>query len=96
MAKLELCFKDKGTGQQPLTESEINDIAIAAQGVQAIVRAMYSYAVDDKGKGLELGIYTRVFNVLDWLMEPVNDYLYEYAGNEAAEENEPENKGEAD
>jgi hypothetical protein len=33
-----------------------------------------------------LGVYACVFGVLEWLMDPVKDYLFEYAGNKAKPE----------
>jgi len=93
MAKLSLCFrKEEEETYCPLTKLEINDVTIAAQGASAIIHVMTEYA-DNHPQGEEdntLGIYGSVFSVLEWLMEPVRDYLFCYAGKQA----EPENSGE--
>ena len=89
MAELTLCFREEKEKEHgPLTENEIGDITIAAQGASAIIHVMQRYATNSP-KGEEndpLGVYKCVFDVLEWLMAPVTDYLFEYAGDEAEPE----------
>jgi len=86
MAELVLCFREKGEiKDRPLTKYEVNEITIAAQGASAIIKVMQRYAVQNpKGQDDDtLGVYPCVFGVLEMLMAPVTDYLFEFAGNEA-------------
>jgi hypothetical protein len=92
MAKLALCFPPEETGRRPLTQSEINEIALAAQSITAITEIMQEYTCDirkDKARDAAANCMD-VFNVLEWLIRPVSTYLSEYAGEEAAAEAEPE------
>jgi hypothetical protein len=91
MAELALCFREKKEYRN-LTKYEINDITIAAQGASAIIHVMREYATHNpQGEdGDLLGIYGCVFNTLEWLMEPVTDYLFGFAGREAEPEKENE------
>ena len=91
MAELALCFREKKEGRGPLTKQEINDITIAAQGASAIIHVMQHYAINNpQGEDDDfLGVYPCVFGVLEWLMEPVTDYLFEYGGHEAKPEKAP-------
>ena len=89
MAELALCFRE-GKESGPLTKSEINDITIAAQGAKAIIHVMVEYASNNP-HGEEddtMGIFGSVFNVLEWLIEPITDYLFGYGGQLAASEKE--------
>ena len=83
MAKLALSFGE--TTNRNLTKYEINEIAIAAQGASAIVHVMQEYVSNNPQGEADnsLGVYGCVFQVLEWLMVPVTDYLSEYAGKEA-------------
>jgi hypothetical protein len=85
MAKLKLCFAEPDPRQ--LTAGEINELAIAAHGIGAIVHVMSQYAMDNPcGEADdELGVFCAAFNVLEWLIEPIDDYLFSYAGESAAE-----------
>ena len=91
MAKLALCFREEKEFR-PLTSNEINGVTIAAQGAAAVVRVMRDYAIENpRGEDDDaLGVYGCVFGVLELLMEPVTDYLFNYAGKEAAREKEGE------
>jgi hypothetical protein len=86
MAKLALCFRGKKE-HQPLTKDEINAVTLAAQGASAIIRVMAHYALDNPDIEADegLGTYTSVFNVLEWLMEPVEGYLNNHAGYPSSE-----------
>jgi hypothetical protein len=91
MAELALCFREKEKeGYHPLTAHEINEVTIAAQGAKAIIHVMTQYAINNP-KGEEddlLGVYGCVFSILEWLMEPVTDYIFEYGGKAAVPEKE--------
>jgi len=92
MARLTLCFRKDGEGEEyrPLTKFEINEVTSAAQSASAITHVMAVYAGNlpqGETAGDTLGIYGGVFRVLEWLMEPVTDYLACYAGNQAEAEN---------
>jgi len=82
MAELAFCFREVSEIRN-LTKSEINDITMAAQGVHAIIKVMNKYAINHpQGEDDDsIGIYSSVFNILDLLMEPISDYLFEYAGH---------------
>jgi hypothetical protein len=85
MARLKLSFAQEERSHIP-TGYEINDLAIAAQAARDISRVMAEYASDCSGDGESLGIFISMFTVLEWLTEPVVDYLDEHAGQEAAPE----------
>jgi hypothetical protein len=86
MAKLALCFRDE-KGEGPLTSAEINSVAMAAFGASAIIHVMGEYiAANPKEDDSKDDVYNSVFHVLELLMEPITDYLNEYAGQEAAPE----------
>jgi hypothetical protein len=94
MDKLELCFRSKENSgkRRPPTEYEINELTGAIQGVAAITHVMAIYACDNP-HGEEddrLGVFGCIFNVLEWLVKPVNDYLFSYAGEPAVPKEEPE------
>jgi hypothetical protein len=91
MAKLALCFRDKEK-HRSLTSTEIESVAMAAYGVSAIIHVMGEYLSTNPQEEDSEGVYSSVFNVLELLMEPITDYLNEYAGTAAApeQENEPE------
>jgi hypothetical protein len=93
MAKLELCFPPEETGRRrPLTQSEINELTVAAQSITAIAEVMQEYTLGiQKNKACDaVANCMDVFTVLEWLIRPVASYLSEYAGEEAALEEEPE------
>ena len=89
MAKLALCFRESAA-ERNLTAYEISEVTTAALGAHAIIKVMTEYAANNPhGKENDtMGIYGGVFNVLDWLMEPIRDYLVCYAGREAETEKE--------
>jgi hypothetical protein len=90
MAKLALCFRDEKEGR-PLTSTEINGVTIAAQGASAIIHVMGEYlAGNPQEDDYSDDIYISVFNVLELLMEPVTDYLSDYAGTPAVPKQEHE------
>jgi hypothetical protein len=89
--KLKLCFTDDGNSHRPLTGYEINELGAAAQAISAIARVMGEYVCDCSSEEENHGIFISMFTVLEWLIEPVVDYLDEYAGDPAA----PEDAGHA-
>jgi hypothetical protein len=92
MARLRLCSSPEETDRRrPLTESEIIELSIVAQSIAAITEVMQEYACVIRGDKAQdaLANCMGVFNVLEWLIQPVADYLNEYAGEEAKPE-EPE------
>ena len=90
MADLSFCFKEKCNKYCNPTKHEINELSNTTQGAHAIIKVMRDYATDiPNGKVCDtLGIFGAVFNVLDWLLEPVNEYMFEYAGGLAEPEAE--------
>jgi hypothetical protein len=94
MANLELCFRpeeDSRKRRSP-TKYEINELAVAAQGIDTLVHVMAIYACDNQRREEDYnrGVFCSVFTVLEWLIKPVEDYLSNYAGEKAAVEEEPE------
>jgi hypothetical protein len=93
MAKLELCFRpeEDSMKRRPLTKDEINELTVAAQSIAAIVNIMAIYTCDNPhGEEDDNGSVCSVFNVLEWLIKPVEDYLSNYAGEPASREPEEE------
>jgi hypothetical protein len=93
MAKLTLCFPSEETGRRrPLNKGEIDEIAMAAQSITAIAEVMQEYACNIKEDNARNAMANcmDVFTILEWLIRPVAAYLSEYAGEEAAPEEEPE------
>jgi hypothetical protein len=88
MAKLALCFREEESSR-PLTDYEINEVAVAAQGASAIIRVMAEYACDDP-QSKNYSDFGSVFTVLEWLMKPVEDYLSEYGGIASVPDQETE------
>jgi hypothetical protein len=90
MSRLELCFPPEETGQRrPLTEDEINQLAVTASGINAIVEVMgeYTCSIQSDNALDAVSNCLDVFTVLEWLIKPVLSYLSEYAGEEAAPDN---------
>jgi hypothetical protein len=95
MAELKLCFPPEETDKRrPLTEVEITEIRMAAQGIASLANVAHIYALDAPADraGESLGNLTGVFTVLQWLIRPVEDYLFNYAGEEVAPKEKPEEK----
>jgi hypothetical protein len=90
MAKLELCFRpeEDSMKRRPPTKYEINELTAAAQGIAAIVQVMAIYACDNPREEEDdnCDVFCSVFNVLEWLIKPVENYLTNYAGEPAAKE----------
>jgi hypothetical protein len=89
MAKLTLSFGEKRHG--PLAKGEIDELIAAAQGIKAIIKALTLYECykkDEDPDGVPLG----VLYVLEWLIEPIADYLFSREGDESAPDKEPETK----
>jgi hypothetical protein len=69
------------------TAYEINELAMAAQSIEAIVDVMADYTCGTRDKDAVSNCLS-VFNVLKWLIEPIETYLTENAGEPAAPEEE--------
>jgi len=87
MKGLKLRFGEE-RDSHPLTSSEINDLVMAAHSALAISHVMKIYGFDFPAgeENDTLGIYGCAFLCLEWLLEPVKNYLCEHAGHEAAPE----------
>jgi len=96
MADLALCFREENEKEdRNLTAYERNEVTIAAQGAQAIIKVMREYAntIDCRiGEENIPGVYGNVFTVLEWLMEPVSDFLFSYGHIPPAKEGKRKNK----
>jgi hypothetical protein len=77
MATLKLCFQPEETSAEhiPLTSYDVNELTLAANGIAAIIRVMAEYTNNNQYEEENVG---PVFNVLEWLIEPISDYLNEY------------------
>jgi len=78
MAKLNLNFHEN-TGRHEPTKNEIYQIEELAVSVEAIIKALGAYANGSR-KDID-GVCLGVCNALELLMEPVVEYLCNYAGN---------------
>jgi len=83
-SRLRLTFREGPQNGYSLTGHEINELSIAAQGIKTITQAMSYYS--DDNPGMENPGYASVFNVLEWLIDPIVNYLDEYAGELEAPE----------
>ena len=53
------------------------DLCMVSLGIQAVITAMYAYAVDENGEGRKFGeAATSVWPLLQVLMEPIADYFF--------------------
>ena len=87
MAKLSLNFCEP-TGRHEPTRNEINQIESVALSIEAMVKALYAYASEDAGEkphGLH-SVCMGVCNALELLIDPVIEYMANYAGQEPAPE----------
>jgi hypothetical protein len=86
MAKLNLNFH-KETGRYEPSKNEIVQIAGIALSVEAIVKTLYIYASESNESTVEKdGVCMGICTALEALMGPIVDYLGEYAGLPAIEE----------
>jgi hypothetical protein len=74
MAALKLCFQPEETVVEHIP-IDVNELAIAANGIAAIVRVMAEYTNNNHCEEENIG---PVFNVMEWLIEPISDYLNEF------------------
>jgi len=89
MAKLNLNFHQMA-GCEP-TKQEICQLEGIALSVDAMIKVMAAYCTDinDKEKANEaLGFCTSICYALELLMEPIVDYMVNYARNPAGPEGE--------
>ena len=78
--KLRFSSEESLMGEQPIAHDEINQLGLAADGIAAIVNIMAKYSCCNQYEEEDAANnrYTSVFNVLEYLIEPVRDYLFEY------------------
>jgi len=78
------------TGRRKPTQNEINQIADLSLGVKAIIKTLRVYATEydstEIPAGEVSGVCISVCNALDLLMEPITEYMTNYAGDEALPE----------
>jgi hypothetical protein len=85
--KLWFCPEELRYKRHSPTAHEINELAIAAQSIEAIVDVMADYDCDTQDKEAVSNCLS-VFTVLKWLIEPIETYLENYAGEPTAPEEE--------
>jgi hypothetical protein len=83
--ELKLCFAKPE--QRPLTVYEINELNLAIRGAEAIIGFMRDYTLDTSDNRAASKC-SSVCVVLEWLLEPVSDYLFNFAGEKEAPDNE--------
>ena len=96
MARLNLNFHET-TGRHEPTKTEINQLEGIALSIEAIVRALYVYASDDaedtgeakKPHGLH-SVCMGICNALELLIDPIIEYMGNYAGLEPTPEDKKE------
>ena len=84
------------TGRRPPTKQEINELECLALSIEAIVKAMRFLCIENDNKEKAhgtLGSCISICSALELLMEPITDYMCNYAGDtptpETVEEVEP-------
>ena len=87
MAKLNLNFLDN-SGRRDPTRSEIYQIQRLALSVTDIIKTLESYADENCDPSAACGVCLSVCNALELLMDPIVDYMSNYAGNTPAPESD--------
>ena len=85
MAKLNLNFLDNSRRREP-TKSEIYQIEYLALGVEGIIKTLGSYVNENPDPYVACGVCLSVCNALELLMDPIVDYMSNYAGDTPAKE----------
>ena len=87
MAKLNLSFHQQTKRYEP-TKQEIYALEGIALSVEAIIKAMGEYCDKDNTENAHeaLGVCMSICNALELLIEPIVDYMGNYAGDKAAPE----------
>jgi hypothetical protein len=85
MAKLNLNFVQK-TGRYEPTKNEIYQLEGLALSIEAIIKTLYMYA--NEGKEDTTGVCMGVCNALEILIDPIVEYMGNYAGNIATPESD--------
>lgn len=70
-----------------LTKNDIYHLSSTAMAIEAISEVMANYACDNTEQKEQSSVIVNcmhAFNVLNLLIDPIVDYLSEYAGEEAA------------
>ncbi|MDR0474711.1 MAG: hypothetical protein LBH43_13695 [Treponema sp.] len=89
MAKLNLNFHQQ-TGRREPTKHEICQIEGIAFSVQAIIKTLSVYTNENSNRNIEGVVCMGVCEALELLMEPIIEYLSNYAGDVPAPENAEE------
>ena len=87
MAKLNFNFQKTDRRYEP-TKSEILQIEGLALSIEAIVKALDAYAIDYYDKPDMGSVCVGVCNALKLLIDPVIEYLSNYAGDVPTPENQ--------
>jgi len=87
MARLNLNFHQSMERHEP-TENEIFQLANLSISIKSVIESLDVYCLESKGKEKN-DVCLGVCHALELLIDPIIDYLNEYAGNEASYENEP-------
>ena len=93
MARLNLNFHETTERHDP-TKGEIRQLAGIALSIEATVKALFVYASDAAGgvertKDLDM-VCMGACNALELLIDPIVEYMNEYAGQEPCPEGKPE------
>ena len=84
--KLNLNFHES-TGRHEPTKSEIYQLEGITLSVEALVKALYVYASEDTGPHEDIhSVCMGICNALELLIDPVIEYMTNYAGHEPAPE----------
>ena len=85
MAKLNLNFH-KQAGRHNPTKNEIVQIESVAVSIEAIIKTLAAYAECTRDDSADMGcVCISVCNALELLIDPVIEYLSNYAGDAPAE-----------
>jgi hypothetical protein len=85
MAKLNLNFYHQ-TGRREPTKKEIYQTGALAYSVEAIIKTLSVYTNENNNQNVEGNVCMSVCDALELLMEPIIDYLSNYAGDVPAPE----------
>jgi hypothetical protein len=86
MAKLNLNFHQQ-TGRRKPTENEIAQIGALAYSVEAIIKTLSVYTNENNNQNVDGNVCMSVCDALELLIEPIVDYMCNYAGDVPAPEN---------
>ena len=89
MARLNLNFQEDKDYRNP-TKREIVELEFLTMNVNSVIKVLAGYVMDNANNELEeVTVNTiGVLNALELLMEPIVDYMSNYAGKTPTEEKE--------